>query len=125
MKVIQHTHPTPAAIPGIDHVTVAGHGDGLSGLSVWRQSLAPAAATPPHSHDCDEIVMCHAGRGEVHSDGHIVSFEGESTVLLPKGHVHQIFNVGETRLEITGVFAQTPVVAYWPDGSVLQLPWRT
>ena len=38
--------PAPAAtpIPGVAHVTWAGHDDGLQSLSLWRQLLAPGCA---------------------------------------------------------------------------------
>ncbi len=125
MHVIEQGKPQPSEIPGIRHVTWAGHGDGLSQLSVWRQTLAPAAATPPHRHDCDEVLLCHAGRGEVHSEDQVQSFGPDSTVILPAGKFHQLFNVGTAPLEITGILAQTPVKAYLPDDEVLELPWRS
>ncbi len=125
MKVIEQALPSPALIPGIEHATWAGHEDGTSQLSVWRQSLAPAAATPPHRHDCDEVVLCHAGQGEAHSEGKIVKFGPNSTLVLPAGKLHQLFNVGEVPLEITGIFAESPVRTYAPDETLMDLPWRT
>ena len=73
MNVISQSRPAPAGIPGVDHATWAGADDGLTQVSIWRQTLAPGAATPPHRHDCDEVVMCHAGRGELHVDGALPS----------------------------------------------------
>ena len=125
MKLVEHAPLSPAPIPGIEHATLAGHADGTSQLSIWRQSLAPAAATPPHRHDCDEVVLCHAGQGEVHSDGQVLKFGANSSVVLPAGKLHQLFNVGEVALEITGVFAESPVKTYAPDESLMELPWRT
>ena len=38
------------------------------------------AATPPHRHDCDEVVLCQAGHGELHLDGEVkVVVDGEGT----------------------------------------------
>jgi mannose-6-phosphate isomerase-like protein (cupin superfamily) len=125
MVILEQTRPEPASIPGVAHATWAGHADGLQQLSVWRQTLAPGAATPPHRHDCDEVVMCHAGSGEVHIDGGVHHFGADNTVVLPKGRTHQIFNVGAEPLEIVGVFGATPVGTCLPDGSELPLPWRT
>lgn len=125
MNVIEQTRPVPSPIPGVAHATWAGHDNGLQQLSVWRQTLAAGAETPPHSHECDEVVMCHAGWGELHTDGTVQRFGADSTLVLPKGHVHQIFNVGAQPMEITGVFAATPVLTFLPDGSKLELPWRT
>lgn len=125
MNVIQQKIPAPAGIPGVAHATWAGQAEGLRQISIWRQSLAPGAATPPHRHDCDEVVLCLAGEGEVHIDGVSHRFGADCTVVLPKGSMHQIFNAGSRPLEILGVFGATPVGTWQPDGSDLPLPWRS
>lgn len=125
MTVLEQTRPEPSPIPGVAHATWAAHDDGLTQLSLWRQTLAPGAATPPHSHDCDEVVLCQSGSGELHVGGVVHRFAGGSTLVLPQGPVHQIFNTGEQPLEILGIFGATPVATRLPDGSALPLPWRS
>jgi quercetin dioxygenase-like cupin family protein len=125
MYVIEQARPEPTEIPGVAHATWAGSSDGLKQLSLWRQTLAPGGATPPHTHDCDEIVLCQAGLGEVHIDGKAYRFGPNSTVVLPKGIAHQLFNVGTTPMETVGVFGGTPVGTFLPEGEELALPWRT
>lgn len=123
--VIEQSRPQPTPIPGVAHATWAGRADGLAQISLWRQTLAPAAATPPHRHDCDEVVLCQAGHGEVHIDGTVHRFGPEQTVVLPKGAMHQIFNTGSRPMEILGIFGATPVAVFLPDDSPLELPWRS
>ncbi len=125
MHVIEQTRPTPASIPGVAHATWAGRTDGLQQLSVWRQTLAPGAATPPHRHDCDEVVMCQSGWGELHVDGTVQRFGADTTLVLPRGRVHQIVNAGPQPMELVAVFGATPVGTFLPDGEALALPWRT
>lgn len=125
MIVIEQSRPEPTPIPGVAHATWAGAADGLTQLSVWRQTLQPGAATPPHCHDCDEVVLCESGRGEVHIDGTAHRFAGGTTLVLTKGPVHQIINTGDRPMEILGIFGRTPVGTCLPDGSALPLPWRT
>ncbi len=125
MYVIEQTRPEPSPIPGVAHATWAGTAEGLTQLSLWRQTLAPGAATPPHSHDCDEVVLCLSGSGEVHIDGHVQRFGADSTIVLPRGPVHQLFNVGPMPLEIRGIFSATAVGTCLPDGQALELPWRS
>jgi len=125
MIVIQQHHPEPTPIAGIEHSTWAGAADGLSQLSVWRQTLAPGAASPPHRHDCDEVVMCLAGCGEVHTEGQVHRFGADTTLALPGHKVHQLFNVGPLPLELLAVLAATPVHTEFPDGQTIDLPWRT
>lgn len=123
--VLEQPRPEPTPIPGVAHATWAGSREGLRSLSLWRQSLAPGGATPPHSHNCEEIVLCLAGRGEVHIDGRVHAFGPQQTLLLPAGVPHQIFNVGTEPLETTAVFAATPVQVTLPDGTALEVPWRS
>lgn len=125
MIVSDQRNPQPSPIPGVAHATWAGQADGLTQLSVWRQSLAPGACTPPHRHDCDEVVLCQAGSGEVHVGGSVHRFAAGATVVLVKGPVHQIFNTGDQALEILGIFGSTPVGTLLPNGAALQLPWPT
>lgn len=125
MYVIEQERPAPTPIPGVSHATWAGQAEGLDQISLWRQTLAPGAATPPHRHGCDEVVMCLGGWGELHIDGEQHRFHAECTLVLPKGRLHQIFNTGAQPLEILGVFGQSPVPTSLPDGEALPLPWRS
>ena len=122
-----HDQPRPAAtpIPGVAHVTLAGQAHGLRSLSVWRQAMDPGQSTPPHTHACEEVVLCDAGRGEVHVAGVVHPFRAGQTLVLPAGVPHQIFNTGDEPLVSTAVFPVNPVPVALPDGEVLELPWRT
>jgi mannose-6-phosphate isomerase-like protein (cupin superfamily) len=122
---VDQDRPAPTPIRGVAHAAWAGEANGLRQLSVWRQTLAPVAATPPHRHDCDEVVLCASGEGELHIDGAVHRFGTDTTLVLPQGKAHQIFNVGVTPMEIVGVFGGTPVGTFLPDGEALPLPWRS
>jgi quercetin dioxygenase-like cupin family protein len=125
MYVIEQERPVAMPLPGIAHATWAGEADGLRQLSLWRQTLAPGAATPPHRHDCDEVVLCLAGWGELIVAGEVERFGADSTLVLPRDREHQIVNAGPMALEILGIFGSTPVNTYAPDGTALALPWRS
>ena len=125
MVVVEQERPQPTALAGIAHATWASSAQGLTQLSVWRQSLAPGAATPPHSHDCDEVILCIGGRGEVQLDGVAHRFGPDTTVALPVGRVHRICNAGPEPLELLGVFAVTPVRTRLPDGAPIALLWHS
>lgn len=125
MYVIDQCQPTQVPIPGLLHATWAGRDDGLRQLSVWRQTVAAGGATPPHRHDCEEVVMCSSGRGELHIDGEVHPFTAHQSLAIPRNAIHQIFNVGAHPMEIVAVLAATPVEVYLPEGQRLDLPWRT
>jgi len=48
MIVRKHEDLQTHELPGIRHKTVAGPGEGLEAMEVWRQVLAPGAGTPWH-----------------------------------------------------------------------------
>jgi quercetin dioxygenase-like cupin family protein len=125
MYVIDQSKPTAAPIPGIAHATWAGSAEGLTQLSVWRQTLEPGAATPPHAHDCDEVVLCSAGAGELHIDGEVHRFGTDQTLIIPRDKPHRIFNIGTSPMDVVGLFGASPVNVFLPDGSKLDRPWRS
>lgn len=125
MNVIQNSELPHAALPGLDHVTLAGSENGLKNLSIWRDRIAPGGATPPHRHDCEEVVLIQAGRGELHLDEQVHRFGPDTTLVVPRNAVHQIINVGDGPLELIGVFAVSPVAVFFPDGQPIELPWTS
>lgn len=125
MNVIEQSRRAETPLPGVAHATWAAQADGFEQLSILRQTLAPGTATPPLRHDCDEVVLCLLGWGEVHTEGRVQRFGADCTVVLPKGHDHQLFNVGPQPPEIVDLFGATPVRTMLPDGNAIDLPWRT
>jgi mannose-6-phosphate isomerase-like protein (cupin superfamily) len=125
MQLLDNDALPKAALPGIDHTTLAGSDNGLRHLSIWRQTLAPGAATPPHHHDCEEVVLVQAGRGEAHVAGKVLAFGPSTTLIIPPEVDHQLFNTGAEPMTLIGVFSATPVGTMLPDGQPIPLPWRS
>ena len=125
MHVIDHHDLPAAALPGIEHRTLAGRAQGLAHLSVWQQTIAAGATTPPHRHDCEEVVVVTAGRGRLLIDGDAHDFGAGTTLVIPPGVAHQIINVGEEPMSVTAAFSATPVGVFLPDGQPLPLPWAS
>lgn len=125
MSIHANRDRTLASLPGIDHRTLASSDDGLSHLSLWQQWLAPGAATPPHRHDCEEVVVVLSGSGELRQGETSRPFGADSTLVLPPHEVHQILNTGDQPLHLIAAFAATPVDTALPDGTPLALPWRS
>jgi len=123
MFVHRNAQLPAAELPGIVHKTLAGNNLGACRLSVWRQAIEPGAATPPHRHDCEEVVLVQAGRGRLLVDGRSVEFEADSTVVLPAGCDHQITNDGDEPLVLVAAFSATPVGTFTPGGASIDLPW--
>ena len=125
MQVIQNSELPRAVLPGIEHVTLAGSENGLKNLSIWEQSIAPGGATPPHRHDCEEVVLIRSGSGELHVEGTVHRFGANTTLVVPRNLPHQIINSGNCPLELVGVFSVSPVPVFFQDGQPIELPWAS
>jgi quercetin dioxygenase-like cupin family protein len=125
MYVFRNVDAATAAIPGVRHQTLAGQASGLAQLSVWRQVLDGGAATPPHRHDCEEVVLVEAGSGELRVDGIAHPFGPGTTLVIPPAVDHQIVNTGTAPMHVVAVFSVSPVAVLRPDGEPLPLPWNS
>jgi len=123
VHLFRHEDLAPHALPGIEHRTLASLREGLRRLEVWRQTLAPGATTPPHSHDCDEVVVVLAGSGEAVLADRVVAFAADSTLVLPAGELHTIRNTGRVDVELLASFPSSPPGTLAPDGRAIALPW--
>lgn len=125
MYVFTNAELPSASIPGIQHRTLAGREAGLTRLSVWHQSVDAGGATPPHRHDCEEVVVVQSSSGELLIDGTAHRFGPDSTLVIPPNVDHQIVNTGGTALRMLAVFSMSPVAVFLPDGQPLPLPWNS
>ena len=111
-------------LPGLAHRTLAGPEHGLRALEVWSQSIEPGGATPPHRHDCEEVVVVLDGEGTLLMRGEEMTFGRGDTVILPVNELHQIVNTGSRPLRLLAAFGMAPVRVELPDGTPLALPWH-
>jgi mannose-6-phosphate isomerase-like protein (cupin superfamily) len=125
MSVIPNTDLPRSSLPGLENVTLAGSDNGLRHLSVWQQMIAPGTATPPHRHDCEEVVLIRSGSGELHLDGEVHRFGPDTTLIIPPGAPHQLMYDGAAPFELIGIFSVSPVVVFSTDGQPIELPWAT
>lgn len=123
MTIVNHAEIERHALPGIEHVTVASHRDGVQGLEVWVQTLEPGAVTPPHAHSCEEIVVVLAGTGVLHMNGEESQFGPNTTLIVPAKVVHQISNEDAEPMHLVAAFSRTPPDVLTPDGEPLPVPW--
>ncbi|MFO0762894.1 MAG: cupin domain-containing protein [Byssovorax sp.] len=49
------------------------------------QSVAPGARTPPHRHECEEIIIVLAVAGTCEIDDQAVDFGARTTIVVPPG----------------------------------------
>ena len=125
MKVVVNAPLARSPFPGIQHATLAGSQQGLSQLSLWQQIIDPGCATPPHRHDCEEVVLCLSGRGALVYGDRRLAFGPNNTVCIPRNELHQLINDGDEPLHIHAVFSRSPVEGFFPDGQPIELPWAS
>ncbi|MFO0588154.1 MAG: cupin domain-containing protein [Polyangiaceae bacterium] len=118
-----HAEIEAVTLPGIVHRTLAGSQEGLKGMEVWMQTIAPGAETPMHSHDCEEVVVVLQGSGFCELEGEMHTFAAGSTLIVPRGAVHRIVNNGPTEMLAVASLSTAPVIVQAPDGSRIPLPW--
>lgn len=110
-------------LPGLEHQTLAGRRDGLTGIEVWRQTIVGGAATPVHRHDCEEVIVCLKGQGVCHCNGQEFHFKEDETLIIPSGVTHQICNTGTGELYIVATLAMAPVRVENAAHQHMALPW--
>lgn len=123
MRVNQNSAMKKHNLPGLEHQTLAGGRDGLSGVEVWRQTIAAGAATPVHRHDCEEVIICLKGAAVCHYNGEEYHFKEDETLVIPSGVTHQICNAGDSDLYIMAALAMAPVRVETADKQHMALPW--
>ena len=100
---------------------VATPAGGAQQIEMWRGRMDANAATPPHAHDAEEIVLILSGSGRATVADRELRYAAGDTLILPPDQVHQIF--AETDSEFVSA---VPIgsTAWLPDGEMLDLPWR-
>ena len=100
---------------------VATPASGAQEVEMWHGLMDANSATPPHSHDTEEVVLFLKGSGRATVDDREVRYQPGDTLILPPALVHQIF--AETESEFVSAMPIGSTVKL-PDGTVIDLPWR-
>ena len=123
MNILSHFVIPVYSLPGLQHQTIASKSDGTHAVEVWKQTLAPGSATPPHFHECEEIIYVFQGMGEIAIEGKTLPFAADCTLFFPPRLVHQITNSGPDDMRLAAWFSESPARAFLPSGELLALPW--
>jgi quercetin dioxygenase-like cupin family protein len=100
---------------------VATPASGAKEVEMWHGRMDANSATPPHSHNTEEVILFLTGSGRATvADGEI-RYQAGDTLILPPEEVHQIF--AETDSEFVSAVTIGGTVKL-PDGEVIDLPWR-
>lgn len=121
MSVFRNEHNEVHSLHGNHIAGLATPTSGARQVEMWRGRMDAQAASPPHCHDTEEVVLFLKGSGRATIGDREVSFQAGDTVLLPGGVLHQLF--ADTECEFVAAMPLGGTVRL-PDGVVMELPWR-
>jgi len=104
-------------------VGIATKSMGAQSFEVWRTSVAPGSATPPHRHATEEVFIFLSGHGRATIGDRTVEFSAPATVIAPAGVEHQFFNSGDTPTDAIVIVGVGSAI-YDQSGKEMSLPWR-
>ena len=82
-----------------------GRAFGLAHLTVVVGESHPGQGVPLHHHDCEELIIVHAGRGTYTVGDTTVEAGPGEVVVIPSGVPHRWVNHSQEPLVHTGVFS--------------------
>lgn len=124
MAIVLHHQVVPFELQGNLMRGLATASRGARQIEVWQGTVAVGAATPPHVHEGEEVVVVLRGRGELRIGETATAFAGPCTLIAPAGVPHQILNTGDEPLELVAAMPLGSKVTT-PAGEELTLPWRS
>ncbi len=121
MSVVRREENEIHSMQGNHIAGVATPGSGARQVEMWRGRMDAGAATPPHRHDTEEVVLFLSGSGRATIGPRELRYQAGDTLILPAAEVHQLF--AETDSEFVSAMPIGGTVQL-PDGVVMDLPWR-
>jgi mannose-6-phosphate isomerase-like protein (cupin superfamily) len=107
---------------GVTAVGYASPSRGATDLSLWRLSLAPGEASPPHSLSREEVFLALAGSAVATIDGAEHPFAGGDCLVVSTG-VPFVLKAGEKGLDAVCAMAAGGQATILPDGPTISPPW--
>jgi mannose-6-phosphate isomerase-like protein (cupin superfamily) len=123
MAIVNHRDVPVFELQGNLMIGVATPSRGAQQVEAWYTTPAPGAATPPHVHDAEEMVVVLRGRGQIRMGDATITFEAPCTLIAPPGVGHQILNTGREPLEAVAAMPLRSSISTF-EGEELSLPWR-
>lgn len=121
MPVFRHDHTQIHSLHGNHIAGVATPSSGARQVELWHGRMDAMAATPPHRHDTEEVVLFLKGSGHATVGDREVHYQAGDTLILPAGETHQLF--ADTACEFVAAMPIGGTVRL-PDNAVMDLPWR-
>jgi quercetin dioxygenase-like cupin family protein len=82
-----------------------GRNYGLDHLSLTLGESSPGQGTRLHRHDCEEVIIVHAGRGMYTVGDTTIEAAAGDVIIIPSGVPHKWTNHTQETLYHTGIFS--------------------
>ena len=107
---------------GVTAVGYASPSRGAIDLSLWRLSLAPGEASPPHSLSREEVFLALGGSAVATIDGAEYPFAAGDCLVVPTG-VPFVLSAGDDGFDAVCAMAAGGQATLLPDGPTISPPW--
>jgi mannose-6-phosphate isomerase-like protein (cupin superfamily) len=121
--MIIHSHDAPTFTQGGTTATgYASPNRGARDLSLWRVTLRPAEASPPHALSREEVFLALEGSGMATLDGADEPFVAGDCLIVP-ADVPFTLRAGDDGLAAVCAMAAGGQATLLPDGPTITPPW--
>jgi mannose-6-phosphate isomerase-like protein (cupin superfamily) len=108
---------------GTDVTGYASPSRGANDTGVWRLSIAPGSASPPHTLSREEVFLALSGSAEATIGDERFVVEPGDCLIVPVGQAHSLATRGDRPFEAVCCMAVGGEATLLPDGPTITPPW--
>jgi quercetin dioxygenase-like cupin family protein len=121
MTIIKSSDAQTFEVQGNHMTKLIAPSTGATEVMAWRAKLSPGAASPPHRHDVEEVVVVLSGSCIAKLDGAEHTLSAGDACVIPPNTLHQVINTSDEPWEcITAMKVEARFIR--PDGSETPSP---
>jgi mannose-6-phosphate isomerase-like protein (cupin superfamily) len=121
--VIKHAEAPTFNRDGTDVTGYASASRGARDTGVWRLTLAPGAASPPHSLSREEVFLALSGSAEATIGDERHALDAGDCLIVPAGEPFAIATRGDQPFEAVVCMPVGGEATILPDGPTITPPW--
>jgi len=120
---VTHSEDIPVHdLPGNRLRGLATPSRGSTEIMLWNHRAEAGGASPPHSHDHDQVIYVLSGSGRVLVGDTEFEVVAGDVIVAPARIQHQVYAAPDQPLDTIAAM-QASLKTFDPDGSELHQPW--
>jgi quercetin dioxygenase-like cupin family protein len=121
MSIIKSSETQTFEVQGNSMTKLIAPSTGATEVMAWRAKLGVGAASPPHRHDVEEVIVVLSGSCTARIGEETHTLSAGDACLIPAGTLHQVINSGEEAWEcVTAMKVGAHFIR--PDGNETPTP---